>query len=177
MSKSKTCIENALNLPTKEELDDILGIEQEVEEDGEQLPESKYDLNELQSSLSMLKQMRIQLKDIPDISKRKEMLSKIADRAEQAFEEVYEHAFFSVEPKFMASLIKAATELLKVATDSHAKVLNSDITLIEMQMKKEKIEFDMSNTLQAPSSPSNSLKNDDDGEEYITCNRNDILKK
>lgn len=131
-------------------------------------------------AMNKLKEMRTQLKDIPDISSRKKLLNKLADKAEDCFSDVVDKAF-NTEDKYAAGLIKAATSALQLALDAHKEVLSSDIKLVELQLKKDKMEFDLNKL-----SSMKMLGNKDMGNDSLTpiqdlstenFNRNDLLRK
>lgn len=139
---------------------------------------NQMDLERIQKTLADLKAMRVQLKDVQEVKERKSFLDRLAKRAEDAFEDVFERGTENMEPKFMAEMISSATAILKIAYDAHAKVLDSDIKLMELQMKKEKVEFDMTKELNKPqpmnaSNNSNVLENKESG--TIVGSRNHIL--
>lgn len=141
MSFSKKGIEEALNLPSSAELDKILGINQdEDEEENTSLPD--LSLEEVQESMRKLKEMRVQLKDIPDITSRKKLLDRLAEKAERAFDDIFDRAW-NCEERFASEMINAATSMLKIALDAHSKVIDSDVKLVDLQIKKDKIEIEL----------------------------------
>lgn len=150
MSEEKEGIKNALNLPSIEELREITdgsiyNIDFGDEDESEELDLSEVSQEQIKTALEnmeKLKEYRRQLKDIPDITKRKNMLDKLAAMAEQKFLDVYDRGF-NCEDRFMADIINAANSMLKMALDAHSKVIDSDIKLIDMQIKKDKMEIDI----------------------------------
>ena len=115
---------------------DISGNELDIKTD------ESIDLNEVQKSLDQIKQFKIKLSEIPDLSNRKQQLSKLADLAELKFQQVLNIALNS-DPRFAAGMIQAAATILKAALDAHTRILAVDVKLIDMQIKKDKMEFDM----------------------------------
>lgn len=169
--KSKESIENALELPTAKELNKLLGIEDEPEK--EVITQEELDV--MHSTIVELKKMRVQLKDLPDVTKKKTMLNALADRAEEAFEEIFRLATFSTEPRFVSEMVNSASTILKVALDAHAKVIESDIKLIDLQIKKDKIEFEMNIKAISSQNGENEVKDISESEDGVVYNRNQIL--
>lgn len=177
--KSKESIENALGLPTEDELKHLLGIEDEKSDDDMII--TQEELSEMQNTIIELKKMRTQLKDLPDVTKKKNMLNMLADRAEEAFEEIFRLATLGTEPRFVSEMVNSASSILKIALDAHAKVIESDIKLIDLQIKKDKMEFDMNVKAMAPQKIDNQEIKDvsgtdrTDDDEVVFFNRNQIL--
>lgn len=149
--KQKQGISNALGLPSIEELKEItkntlydIGDVYD-NDDNEETDSPNYTEEQIKlaiDNMNTLKEYRKQLKDIPDITARKAQLEKLASIAESKFEDVFQRGF-NCEDRFMADVINAANALLKMALEAHSKVIDSDIKLIDMQIKKDKMEIDI----------------------------------
>ncbi len=170
----KKGIAEALNLPTPEQLSNLQGIElPDFYNDEDE--EEKEDLNieEARRAMESLKQMRIQLRDIPDITSRKKLLDKLAEKAEEKFNDIFDRAF-NCEDKYASEMINAATAMLKIALDAHSKVIDSDVKLIDLQIKKDKIEIEL-NQNKKPNDGTVSDQNSIEGEKVRVMNRNERL--
>lgn len=125
--------------------------ESEYESDESDLEHSNVadlDLEEIKHALNQVKEFKIKLSEIPDLHNRKEQLSKLASTAEKKFEQVLNIALNS-DPRFAAGMIQAAATILKAALDAHTRIIATDVKLIDMQMKKDKMEFDINNKINA----------------------------
>lgn len=162
--KPKTSVTEALGLPP---IPDADLYSDECETDNNEMT-----LEEVQETLSKLKEMRVQLKDIPDITKRKAQLDRLADLAERKFEDIFDRAF-NCEDRFAAEMLNSANTMLKMALDAHSKVIDSDIKLVDLQLKKDKmeIELNMKPKTVEPTGDPNAIE----GEKVVFKTRNDML--
>lgn len=178
--KAKRGVEEALGLPSQDELRKILGEnygeDYDDSEDDESTEISSLELEEARRSMHQLKEYRAQLKDIPDITSRKSHLDRLAKLAEDKFEDIFDRAF-NCEDRFASEMINAANTMLKIALDAHAKVIDSDIKLIDMQIKKDKMEIELNQKPKNQQSLSdNSNEGAIDGEKVVAVkSRNDLL--
>lgn len=167
------------SLPTKgdepDEEDSLYTMDDDEDEDIEP-PEEQPELEELMRAMKDLRQMRVVLRDIPTLASRKKMLEKLAERAEKHFEDVMDMAFDS-EEKYSANIINAAAKLLQTAISAHAKVLEADVKLVDLQIKKDKYEIELNIKSQGGNSkPEQDVTQPEDGEERIAYNRNDLIR-
>lgn len=146
--KTKKYIDSALGLPSAEEFAAMnidTGTSDELYEDfddeEEEIDFTISDVELARKNMAQLQEYRKQLKDIPDVTARKSHLDRLAKLAENKFEDMFDRAF-NCEDRFAAEMLNAANAMLKIALDAHAKVIDSDIKLIDMQIKKDKIELD-----------------------------------
>lgn len=144
---SKKAVDEALGLPTQDQWKSLIGelpddIEEYEDEDEESSEISLSDVELARQNMEQLKAYRSQLKDIPDVTLRKGHLDKLAKLAEDKFEDMFDRAF-NCEDRFAAEMLNAANAMLKIALDAHAKVIDSDIKLIDMQLKKDKMEIEL----------------------------------
>lgn len=128
---------------------------EQIDDDGVGLEDSdisSIDIDEIRHALDQVKEFKIKLSEIPDLHNRKEQLSKLATTAEKKFEQVLNIALNS-DPRFAAGMIQAAATILKAALDAHTRIIATDVKLIDMQIKKDKMEFDINNKMN-PVAPS-----------------------
>ena len=175
--KPKQNVDDALGLPSAEQWMQMTGQVPEVQEDdlyneeGE-VNETTLTLEEAKLAMEKLKEMRIQLRELPDITARKIQLDRLADLAERKFEDIFDRAF-NCEDRFAAEMINAANTMLKMAIDAHSKIIDSDIKLVDLQLKKDKmeIELNMKPKTVAPTGDPNAIE----GEKVVFKTRNDML--
>jgi len=170
----KKGIAEALNLPTPEQLSKLHGIDlPELYNDEEEEEKEDISLEEARNAMEALKQMRVQLREIPDITSRKAMLDKLAEKAEEKFNDIFDRAF-NCEDRYASEMINAATAMLKIALDAHSKVIDSDVKLIDLQIKKDKIEIELNQSKKTHSGIESSQESID-GEKVQIMNRNERL--
>lgn len=172
--KEKKGIAEALNLPTPEQLSTLTGIElPDLYQDDEEESNDDISLEQARNAMEALKKMRVQLRDIPDITSRKAMLDKLAEKAEEKFNDIFDRAF-NCEDRYASEMINAATAMLKIALDAHSKVIDSDVKLIDLQIKKDKIEIELNQNKKPNDGTGNSVPNSE-GEKVLLMNRNERL--
>ncbi|AFA44319.1 hypothetical protein ACQ27_gp052 [Klebsiella phage K64-1] len=174
--KPKKSVVEALGLPPlPDEMFENINESTELYSDDEEINDVEEDvtLQAAQAALSKLKDMRVQLKDIPDITKRKAHLDRLADLAERKFEDIFDRAF-NVEDRFASEMLNSANAMLKMAIDAHSKVIDSDIKLVDLQLKKDKMEHDI-NSKGKDQTPGNSNTGVIEGEKVVSKTRNDML--
>lgn len=183
--KSKTSVDNALGLPSLKEWSNMTGEEydeneddstemdlyQDDEEDIED--DESFDIKRAREAMQKLKEMRVQLKDLPDITHRKSHLDKLALLAEKKFEDIFDRAF-NCEDRFASEMINAANAMLKIALDAHSKIIESDIKLVDMQIKKDKMEIEL-NLKPKNGNGQNSADGSIEGETVQPKTRNEML--
>ncbi|SOK59013.1 hypothetical protein [Yersinia phage fHe-Yen9-03] len=179
--KAKRGVEEALGLPSSEDLKRILGNnynedelysdEEDDEDDSTEI--TGIEIDEARKTMKQLKEYREQLKDIPDITNRKQHLDRLAKLAEDKFEDIFDRGF-NCEDRFMAEIINAANVMLKIALDAHSKVIDSDIKLIDMQIKKDKMEIEL-NLKPKQALSNNTDPNSIEGEKVVVKSRNELL--
>lgn len=171
--KSKKGIEDALGLPSIEELKelDTEGYEIYIPEEDEFVSEpDSLTLEEAQAAMLKLKEHRLQLKDIPDVTARKVQLIRLAELAEEKFNDILDRAF-NCEDRFASEMTNAAIGMLKLALDAQSKVIDSDVKLIDLQIKKDKIEVE----LNIKNNNSGSVSTGQSGEKVTLVNTNERL--
>lgn len=174
----KKGVDTALGLPTPEQWMQMTGqevVQDEVElyqYDDEEEDEDQISLDEAKEAMLKLKAMRAQLKDLPDITNRKKHLDRLADLAERKFEDIFDRAF-NCEDRFASEMINAANAMLKIALDAHSKIMDSDVKLVDLQIKKDKIEVELN---MKPKSAMGALPEKEvEGSATIAKTRNEVL--
>lgn len=174
--KPKQNVDEALGLPSANQWMKMTGQVPEVQEEDydndEEMDEKTISLEEAQLAMAKLKEMRLQLRELPDITARKVQLDRLADLAERKFEDIFDRAF-NCEDRFAAEMINAANAMLKMAIDAHSKIIDSDIKLVDLQLKKDKmeIELNMKPKEVTPTGDPNAIE----GEKIVFKTRNDML--
>lgn len=173
----KKGVDEALGLPSLEQWKEITGelpedIELYQDEEDDVPEEEDISVEEARAAMVKLKAMRTQLKDIPDITSRKAHLDRLADLAEKRFEDIFDRAF-NCEDRFASEMINAANAMLKIALDAHAKIIDSDVKLVDLQIKKDKIEVEL-NMRPKEKAPELGVK-DVSGSSGVSMSRNELM--
>lgn len=170
--KPKKGVDEALGLPSFEEWQESTE-ESEIDlyQDDAELKQEDLSVEEVKAAMAKLKAMRTQLKDIPDITHRKSHLDRLATIAESRFEDIFDRAF-NCEDRFAAEMINAANAMLKIALDAHAKIIDSDVKLVDLQIKKDKIEVELN---LKPKEKNPALGERDVSDTGVSMTRNELL--
>ncbi|WAE77147.1 hypothetical protein vBEcoMphAPEC6_01450 [Escherichia phage ph0011] len=177
--KPKQNVDAALGLPSAEQWMQMTGQqsedsnEMELYQDCDEVEETEISLEEAKAAMEKLKAMRVQLRDLPDITSRKVQLDRLAQMAERKFEDIFDRAF-NCEDRFAAEMINAANSMLKIALDAHAKIIDSDVKLVDLQLKKDKMEIDL-NMKPRDVAPQTSDPNAIEGQKVVHKTRNEML--
>ncbi|AXC39412.1 UNVERIFIED_ORG: hypothetical protein [Escherichia phage CMSTMSU] len=83
------------------------------QDDEDEQSETEISLEEAKAAMEKLKAMRVQLRELPDITARKTQLDRLAQMAERKFEDIFDRAF-NCEDRFAAEMINAANSMLKL---------------------------------------------------------------
>lgn len=177
---TKKSVDSALGLPTVEQWNNITGVnlpelsEDDIElyQDEEETDATTISLEEAKLAMAKLKEMRTHLKDIPDITHRKAHLDRLATLAETKFEDIFDRAF-NCEDRFAAEMINAANAMLKIALDAHSKIIDSDVKLVDLQLKKDKMEIELN--LRPKGDYKDNSEGSIAGEKVVGRTRNDLL--
>lgn len=177
----KKSVTEALGLPNAEQwmkmtgeiVDEDDSTEIDLYQDDEEIVDFEgVSIEEAKMAMEQLKLMRSQLKDLPDITHRKKHLDRLADLAERKFEDIFDRAF-NCEDRFASEMINAANAMLKIALDAHSKIIDSDVKLVDLQLKKDKMEIELN---LKPKTPGHSPDpNAIPGETVIAKTRNEVL--
>lgn len=174
--KSKRGIEDALGIASASELQDALGILRHDENDDEVMEivnqaaeDAKMSDEEIHTALEEAKHLKKQLRQIPDILEKEGEIDVIANDAAKYFEDIMDKAF-NTEDRFAPELFNAANSMLKTALDGKNAIVNAKLKLLDLELKKQKIEQDF----QAKGGPQAKEVN---GQQVIVADRNSLLRK
>lgn len=177
----KKNVTEALGLPNAEQWMQMTGevseedtsTEMDLYQDDKEIVDFEgVSIEEAKAAMEHLKAMRSQLKDLPDITHRKKHLDRLADLAERKFEDIFDRAF-NCEDRFASEMINAANAMLKIALDAHSKIIDSDVKLVDLQLKKDKMEIELNLKPKQPEHQSD--PNAIDGEKVVAKTRNEVL--
>lgn len=135
MSNSKRGIENALGIPSVEELQKAMSM---LTPDNE-ICEEDISTEEIQTALTSAKDLKKSLTIIPDVLEKETEIDEIADSASKYFEDIMDKAF-NTEDRFAPELFNAANALLKTALDGKTAIINAKLKLLDLELKKQRAE-------------------------------------
>lgn len=175
---SKKSIEDALGIPSIEQLQQAMATisDNELNEEVDGYDEAddfplmeEPSADEIKHALATAKDMRRQLIEIPDVSEKEEQIDEIADSAAGYFEDIMDKAF-NAEDRFASELFNAANALLKTALDGKNSIINAKLKLLELELKRQKLEHEISKVNNQPA------VKEVQGQTYTVANRNSLLK-
>lgn len=172
--KSKSGIEEALDIPSADELQHALSMIRQQDEPtdvAEIAPEEdEMSSDEIKAALAEAKNLKTQLRQIPDILEKEGEIDSIANDAAKYFEDIMDKAF-NTEDRFAPELFNSANSMLKTALDGKTAIVNAKLKLLDLELKKRKLE----NDFQSKGGPASGMNSQ--GEEIIMADRNSFLKK
>lgn len=155
-------LEDLLNLPEGKEI-----VEQAEEQEAEQ---KKYEVEEQEKTFRDIAEFdKIsaalpQVKGLGDMADRE--LNDVADKAMQSYEDLMDLGM-NVESRYSGRVFEVAGSMLKTSLDAKVAKLDKKLKMVELQLKKEKMDKDDS-------------KGDDgmiEGEGYVVTDRNSLLER
>jgi hypothetical protein len=154
-------LEDLLNLPDSKEIIDQAET-QEAEQTQYEIEQSKTfrDIDEFDKIASALPAVK-GLGEMAD-----QELNEIADKAMQAYEDLMDLGM-NVESRYSGRVFETAGGMLKTSLDAKVAKLDKKLKMIELQLKKEKMDKDGGN-------------GDDgviNGAGYVVTDRNSLLEK
>lgn len=155
-------LEDLLNLPESKEI--IKDAEmKETEQQSyhlEQQQETMRDIAEFDKISSALPQV----KGLGDLADKE--LSEVSDKAMQAYEDLMDLGM-NVEARYSGRVFEVAGNMLKTNLDAKVAKLDKKLKMVELQLKKEKLDSDKG------------AKGDDfvNGEGYVVTDRNSLLER
>lgn len=175
--KSKRGVEDALGIASASELQTALGMirhEDDIEDSDEStdlamLPDEEMSAEEIQTALAEAKNLKTQLRQIPDILEKETEIDEIANDAAKYFEDIMDKAF-NTEDRFAPELFNAANSMLKTALDGKNSIVNAKLKLLDLELKKRKLENDFANSGGPQSREVN-------GQNVVVTDRNSLLRK
>lgn len=155
-------LEDLLNLPDSKEI-----IEQAEAQEEEQV---QYEVTEQEKTFRDMAEFDKISAALPAVKGLGEMadkeLNEVADKAMQAYEDLMDLGM-NVESRYSGRVFEVAGGMLKTGLDAKVAKLDKKLKMVELQLKKEKMDKD--------SSP-----NDEgmiNGEGYVVTDRNSLLER
>jgi|TARA_B110000503_G_scaffold90917_1_gene137391 excinuclease UvrABC ATPase subunit len=155
-------LEELLNLPDSKE---IIQKAENLEED-----QRSHDLERQQETMRDIAEFDKIASALPAVKGLGEMadkeLNEIADKAMSAYEDLMDLGM-NVESRYASRVFEVAGGLLKTSLDAKVAKLDKKLKMIELQLKKEKMDKDSSN-------------GDDgmiEGKGYVVTDRNSLLQR
>jgi hypothetical protein len=96
-------------------------------------------------------------------------LDALATRATDAYDDLMDLGM-NVEPRFSARVFEVASSMLKNAIDAKSQKLDKKLKMIELQLKKQKLDQDAQKNLPDDESTIS-------GEGYLVTDRNSLIEK
>ena len=155
-------LEDLLNLPDAKEI-----IEQAESQEQEQ---KKYEVEEAEKTFRDIAEFDKISAALPAVKGLGDMadkeLNEVADKAMQAYEDLMDLGM-NVESRYSGRVFEVAGGMLKTSLDAKTAKLDKKLKMIELQLKKEKMDKEGGN-------------GDDgmiNGEGYVVTDRNSLLEK
>jgi hypothetical protein len=155
-------LEELLDLPESKEI-----IEQAAEQEKEQ---KNHDIERQEETLRDIAEFDKISAALPAVKGLGEMadkeLNEVADKAMQAYEDLMDLGM-NVESRYSGRVFEVAGGMLKTSLDAKVAKMDKKLKMIELQLKKEKMDRDSS-------SSDGEIVN---GEGYIVTDRNSLLER
>ena len=155
-------LEDLLNLPEGKEI-----VKQAEEKEAEQ---KKYEVEEQEKTFRDIAEFDKISAALPQVKGLGEMadreLNDVADKAMQSYEDLMDLGM-NVESRYSGRVFEVAGSMLKTSLDAKVAKLDKKLKMVELQLKKEKMDKDNN-------------KNDDgmiEGEGYVVTDRNSLLER
>jgi len=154
-------LEDLLNLPDSKEI-----IEQAEAQEAEQ---EKHDLERAEAFRDIAELDKInaalpQVKGLGELADKE--LNEVADKAMAAYEDLMDLGM-NVESRYSGRVFEVAGNMLKTNLDAKVAKLDKKLKMVELQLKKEKLDNDNATS-------DNGIVN---GEGYVVTDRNSLLEK
>jgi hypothetical protein len=155
-------LEDLLNLPDGKEI-----IEQAEAREEEQ---KKYEIKEQEKTFRDIAEFDKISAALPAVKGLGDMadkeLNEVADKAMQAYEDLMDLGM-NVEARYSGRVFEVAGGMLKTSLDAKVAKMDKKLKMIELQLKKEKMDKEGSNS-------DGDIVN---GEGYVVTDRNSLLEK
>ena len=155
-------LEDLLNLPDAKNI-----IEEAEAQEDEQ---KKYELEEAEKTFRDIAEFDKISAALPAVKGLGEMaekeLNEVADKAMQAYDDLMDLGM-NVESRYSGRVFEVAGGMLKTSLDAKVAKLDKKLKMVELQLKKEKMDKESSNV-------------DDgmiNGEGYVVTDRNSLLER
>ena len=152
-------LEDLLNLPDSKDIIET-AKSQEADQKSYEIEESFRDIEDLDKIASALPSV----KGLGE--KADSELNEIADKAMQSYEDLMDLGM-NVESRYSGRVFEVAGSMLKTGLDAKVAKLDKKLKMIDLQLKKEKLDKD------------NAVGQDNiiNGEGYVVTDRNSLLEK
>lgn len=151
-------LEDLLNLPDSKEI---------VEEEKNKTPEPVSKNEDTIRDIAEFDKIASALPSVKGLGEKADNeLNDIADRALQSYEDLMDLGM-NVESRYSGRVFEVASSMLKTGLDAKVAKIDKKLKMIDLQLKKEKIDKDAS-------VPEDGVVN---GEGYIVTDRNSLLDK
>jgi hypothetical protein len=153
-------LEDLLNLPDSKEI-----IEQA---EAQEVQQSKHDLEREETfrDIAEFDKITAALPSVKGLGEAADKeLNEVADKAMQAYEDLMDLGM-NVESRYSGRVFEVAGGMLKTSLDAKTAKLDKKLKMIELQLKKEKMDKES--------------RNDDgiiNGEGYVVTDRNSLLER
>ncbi len=154
-------LEDLLNLPDSKEI-----IDAAVEQENEQ---KKYEVEEQRKTFRDIAEFDKISAALPHVKGLGELadneLNEVADKAMKAYEDLMDLGM-NVEARYSGRVFEVAGGMLKTSLDAKVAKLDKKLKMVELQLKKEKLDKEDSND--------SGMIN---GEGYVVTDRNSLLER
>jgi len=156
-------LEDLLNLPDSKEIINQAEVQEKEQE--------KYDLAEQEKTFDAMVEFDKISAALPAVKGLGEMadkeLNEVADRAITAYDDLMDLGM-NVEQRYAGRIMEVAGNMLKTGLDAKVAKLDKKLKMVELQLKKEKMDRDSS-----PGGDGDIVN----GEGYVVTDRNSLLER
>lgn len=154
-------LEDLLNLPEHKEM--IKDIEKEIKDRSRELAKQE----EIDQTLKDFDKISSALPTVEGLGTQADReFDELADKATKAYEDLMDLGT-NVEVRYSSKIFETAAAMLKNAIDAKAAKIDKKLRIVELQLKKQKLDQDTKN------GDSNTL----DMTDYVITDRNSLLEK
>lgn len=126
-------LENLFNLPDQEQAEETV-----------QLPtteETQAEITTLRTTLDMSKRIDNALTEVEDMEQVNADLDKLANKAEEAFDQLM-NLGSNMDDRNSGKIFEVAATMLKNAVDAKTAKLDKKLRIVELQLRKERLDRD-----------------------------------
>ena len=156
-------LEDLLNLPESKKI-----IKAEEKKQRREMEQNDADIEEVLRDISELDKIEAalpQVKGLGELADRE--LNEVAEKAMAAYEDLMDLGM-NVEARYSGRIFEVAGGMLKNAIDAKAAKIDKKLKMIELQLKKQKLDNDSIQEDNSVSIP---------GDGFIVADRNSLLEK
>lgn len=156
-------LEDLLNLPDSKELVDTAKEEEKESKKQQAIVEQEETIRDI-SEFDKIASALPQVKGLGAMADSE--LNEVADKAMAAYEDLMDLGM-NVESRYSGRVFEVAGGMLKTSLDAKVAKLDKKLKMVELQLKKEKMDRDSSNNVE-------DIVN---GEGYVVTDRNSLLER